>query len=124
LTSFLDEHPAGPKVILKQAGKDGTAAFEPYHSRDIISTLGKESLCVGLFNKTSDEQVKEKQVQETKRAVASDLKVPAPRDVPPRERGNAPITKPPLGTMLNVFDFEAVAKTQMTKEGWDYYSSG
>ena len=32
--------------------------------------------------------------------------------------------KPPLSHMLNYFDFEAVAKSQMTQEGWDYYSSG
>jgi L-lactate dehydrogenase (cytochrome) len=31
--------------------------------------------------------------------------------------------KPPLEHMLNLFDFEAVAKAVMKKESWDYYAS-
>jgi len=31
---------------------------------------------------------------------------------------------PTLDRMLNIFDFEAVAKAKMGKSGWDYYSSG
>lgn len=32
--------------------------------------------------------------------------------------------KPNLSEMLNVFDFESVARKVMSKEGWGYYSSG
>ena len=32
--------------------------------------------------------------------------------------------KPSLNEMLNVFDFESVARRVMDKEGWGYYSSG
>ncbi|MCL4418494.1 hypothetical protein M1146_00145 [Patescibacteria group bacterium] len=33
-------------------------------------------------------------------------------------------SKPPLSTMLNLFDFEAIASKVMEHEGWSYYSSG
>jgi len=33
-------------------------------------------------------------------------------------------SKPPLSSMVNVWDLEAVAKTQVTKEAWDYLNSG
>eukprot|EP00301_Raphidiophrys_heterophryoidea_P025181 c8391_g1_i1.p1 GENE.c8391_g1_i1~~c8391_g1_i1.p1 ORF type:complete len:518 (+),score=124.79 c8391_g1_i1:65-1555(+) len=106
LTTFLSEHPAGPGVIIKQAGKDGTEAFKPYHSPNIIETLGKESLCVGVLD------VKSVPVAQPESAVTSQAVVVAKSQ------------KPSIGKMLNVFDFEAVAKTQMSHEGWSYYSSG
>merc|ERR1719316_2150235 len=35
-----------------------------------------------------------------------------------------PAGKPPLSSMVNVWDLEAVAKTQVGKEAWDYLNSG
>jgi len=39
LTKFLAEHPGGEGVILKYAGRDATAAFDPIHPKDILTTL-------------------------------------------------------------------------------------
>lgn len=106
LTEFMGEHPAGPAIILKYAGKDGTAAFDPLHSRDILNTLLEESVCLG----------------DVKDYVAADLSAPEPE-----EKSTALVKsnkKPPLSHMLNYFDFEQVAKLSMGQEGWDYYSSG
>lgn len=36
LTSMLDSHPGGRKVILKYGGKDATEAFEPIHPGDTL----------------------------------------------------------------------------------------
>lgn len=35
-----------------------------------------------------------------------------------------PYTKPPLGQILSLHDFEAVARMTMSRRGWNYYSSG
>ncbi|KAH8680960.1 FMN-dependent dehydrogenase-domain-containing protein, partial [Xylariales sp. PMI_506] len=44
LTSFLDSHPAGPAVILRYAGRDATAAFEPLHPKGILETYLKKEV--------------------------------------------------------------------------------
>ncbi|CAK9436847.1 uncharacterized protein LODBEIA_P13690 [Lodderomyces beijingensis] len=36
LSDFLDEHPGGPAIILKYAGKDATTAFDPIHPGDTL----------------------------------------------------------------------------------------
>ena len=44
----LQDHPAGAAIILKYAGKDGTAAFDASgHPKDIVSQLGLDHLCLG-----------------------------------------------------------------------------
>lgn len=103
LTSFLEEHPAGPKIITRQAGKDGTDAFDPYHAPDIIETLGKEHLQVGVIEGDAPESAKDSATVE---AVVN--------------KGE----KPPLEACLNTWDFQAIAKSQMSAQGWAYYSSG
>lgn len=48
LTSFLADHPAGPKIILKYAGKDATKAFDDSgHPKNIVSQLGLDHLYLG-----------------------------------------------------------------------------
>lgn len=48
LTPFLKDHPAGSKIILKYAGKDGTEAFDASgHPPDIVSQLGLDHLRLG-----------------------------------------------------------------------------
>jgi L-lactate dehydrogenase (cytochrome) len=107
LTSFLSDHPGGSKIIVKYAGKDGTAAFDASgHPTDIVSQLGLDHLCLGDLHGKS--------------AAAAE---------PPRESTTEPIElqtegKPPLSQILNLFDFEAVARKVMSQQGWAYYSSG
>lgn len=36
VTSFLNEHPGGKTVLLKQAGDDATEVFDAVHSVDIL----------------------------------------------------------------------------------------
>ncbi|KAJ3086313.1 hypothetical protein HK102_013300 [Quaeritorhiza haematococci] len=104
VTSFLDDHPGGSKVILREAGKDATAAFDPIHPKDIIERfLPKECLMGEVDPK---DVVKGKEGEKTE----EELK---------REKG-----KPSLDACLNLFDFEAVAKTVLKPEAWAYYSSG
>ncbi|TFK78350.1 cytochrome b5, partial [Polyporus arcularius HHB13444] len=38
VTEFLDDHPGGSKIILKYAGKDATAEYDPIHPPDAIKT--------------------------------------------------------------------------------------
>merc|ERR1719191_405584 len=56
-----------------------------------------------------------------------------PKKAPPKkkvvaeseaEEAVVEFVKPPLGAMLNTFDFESVAREMMEPQGWGYYSSG
>lgn len=112
LTDFLPEHPGGDAIVLKYAGKDGTKAFDPLHSRDILETLLDESTFLGTVD---PKDMKPGDGEPDANAAAQPAHSPVLL-----KKGE----KPPLSHMLNYFDFEAVARTQMTQEGWDYYSSG
>jgi len=104
LTPFLDQHPAGSKVITVQAGKDATKAFDPFHPPDIIDRLGQQHLLVGNVDPAT--LPKDEKTEERPTEVKNEWE------------------KPPLDHMLNVFDFEYVASKVMGKQGWAYYSSG
>ncbi|KAL2918137.1 hypothetical protein HK105_202064 [Polyrhizophydium stewartii] len=106
LTAFLSEHPGGSKVILKQAGKDATAAFEQVHPRDIIEQHLPKSLHLGVLDAGSASAAAASAAAEAAAAAAAKPK------------------PPPLDSVLNVFDFEGIAKHVLTKEAWAYYSSG
>lgn len=103
LSKFAEEHPGGKDIIVKYAGKDATTIFDSLHSKDVLNTLPPSSVLGQI-----------------------DMKEPKPKDEvivahtsPKRSEG-----KPAIRHMQNVLDFEAVAQSVMTKEGWGYYSSG
>lgn len=106
LTKFLPEHPGGTRVILNQAGKDATAAFDPVHPPDIIDHYLPPEVCLGSIDTTT---------------VVKTVKVETEVD---KRRRQAIENKPKLGEMLNLYDFEAVASQVLSAETWAYYSSG
>jgi L-lactate dehydrogenase (cytochrome) len=101
LKPFLKDHPGGAKVILKEAGGDGTKAFDAIHPIDIIDRVLPKELYIGSLDP-----------KELKLSTTSN------------EQVDSSIKKPPLGAMLNLFDFEAVAKASLSEEAFAYYSSG
>ncbi|CAO3663499.1 unnamed protein product [Umbelopsis vinacea] len=106
LTKFLPEHPGGPRIILKYAGKDATNAFEPIHPPDIIDRYLSAEACMGEI---SEEEIEATEKVETEDEVNSRI---------------AHENKPFLEEMLNAFDFEGVAKSVLKPDAWAYYSSG
>ncbi|PWN47427.1 putative cytochrome b5 [Violaceomyces palustris] len=41
VTSFLDDHPGGKKILLRNCGKDASEAFWSYHSEKVLTQHGK-----------------------------------------------------------------------------------
>lgn len=86
------------------------------HPKDIVQSLGLEdALVIGTIDAAS--------IQPEPKAPAK----PAPRLATPALSTEAhpdEYVKPPLEHMLNLFDFEAVARDVMGSQGWAYYSSG
>ncbi|ODQ82117.1 hypothetical protein BABINDRAFT_59190 [Babjeviella inositovora NRRL Y-12698] len=115
LTDFLDEHPGGKKIILKHAGTDATAEFDKFHPRDTLNFLAPEC-CIGEVEdpenlpQTEEEEVVDDSTEEERVAEEARLDRIA--------------HKPDLSKIINLYDFEAVARTTMDPNGFAYYSSG
>ncbi|KAG6920221.1 hypothetical protein DXG01_004990 [Tephrocybe rancida] len=105
VTDFLDEHPGGSKIILKYAGKDATEAYEPIHPPDAITTNLPVEKHIGAIDPATVVRVVKAVTEEDKRRQA------------------LLDARPPLDEILNLHDFEAVAKKVLTEKAWAYYSS-
>lgn len=118
LTKFARAHPGGAKIIHDNAGKDATAPFAPVHPKDIMDRLLKPEFTKGVVDPTT---IKEEHVAKLPEKVAAPPKPVVASGLAVEE---GPFQKPPLGAMLNCFDFESVAREVMEPQGWGYYSSG
>ncbi|KZO93869.1 hypothetical protein CALVIDRAFT_539522 [Calocera viscosa TUFC12733] len=105
VTEFLPEHPGGMKIILKYAGKDATEEYDPIHPPDAITANLPPEKHLGAIDPGTVTQV----VREITSA-----------EVERQERHER---KPPLDEILNLHDFEAIARAVMPEKGWAYYSS-
>ncbi|EMD33158.1 hypothetical protein CERSUDRAFT_160722 [Gelatoporia subvermispora B] len=106
VTDFLDEHPGGSKIILKYAGKDATEAYEPIHPPDAITTNLPPEKHLGVIDASTVAKVVKEVTEEEKRRLA------------------LMDARPPLDNVINMHDFEVVAKTVLPEKAWAYYSSG
>ncbi|KAJ5040516.1 uncharacterized protein L3040_006170 [Drepanopeziza brunnea f. sp. 'multigermtubi'] len=106
VTDFLPEHPGGPKIILKYAGKDATEEYEPIHPPDTLDKYLDKSKHLGSVDMGTVEQ-------EEKKVTPEEL-----------ERQERIKRMPILEQCYNLMDFEAVARGVMKKTAWAYYSSG
>jgi L-lactate dehydrogenase (cytochrome) len=102
----MPEHPGGPKVILKYAGKDATEEYEPIHPPDTLDKFLDKSKHLGEVDmKTVEKEDKAEDPDEQDRLARVER-------------------MPILEQCYNLMDFEAVAKKVMKKTAWAYYSSG
>lgn len=101
----MPDHPGGQGIILKYAGKDATEAFDPVHPPDIIDKYLPKEKNLGDVDTSTIKKVEKK--------------------ASPEEQARLERIKhmPPLGTCLNLTDFEIVAEQVMKPEAWAYYSS-
>lgn len=105
VTDFLDDHPGGSKIILKYAGKDATEEYDPIHPPDAITTHLPPEKQLGLLEPDTAEKVE---------VIITDTE---------KVRLERVSRRPPLSEVLNLHDFEAIAKLVMPEKAWAYYSS-
>ncbi|KAK0730854.1 FMN-dependent dehydrogenase-domain-containing protein [Lasiosphaeris hirsuta] len=101
VTDFLSEHPGGSKIILQLAGQDATDEFDPVHPPGTLEGNLKPEAKLGTIDPASLKKLK-------------------PKAEPPKAASQGP---PPLHTLLNLYEIEAVAKTQVSKKCYAYYFS-
>ncbi|KAI0002217.1 FMN-dependent dehydrogenase-domain-containing protein [Russula compacta] len=105
VTEFLD---GGSKIILKHAGKDATQEYEPIHPPTLSSIIFRRRGS-GLSPRAIEEGTAEK----------VEVKVTDQE----RARLQRAEARPPLSEVLNLHDFEAMARLTMHEKAWAYYSS-
>lgn len=98
VTHFLDTHPGGSNAILALAGKDATDEYDPIHPGLLEKYLAPE-WCLGEVSDGHPLSVKKK--EEPKRQQAT----------------------PDVSSLLNLDEFEALAKQTLSSKAWAYYSS-
>lgn len=90
-------------MILRCAGKDATEDFDSVHSPETLTEALPESALQG--------HISPEELDHTKN---SELGTADPNSKGP----------PPLGTLINLHDFEHVAQQYLPANAWAYYSSG
>ncbi|PWZ02914.1 hypothetical protein BCV70DRAFT_154001 [Testicularia cyperi] len=106
VTEFVDNHPGGRNVILKNAGKDVTELYEPIHpptaiedNRELLGHVGSIDPSTVKVVQASEESEKD------------------------RKRRLARENLPSLGSVLNLDDFERIAESILSDQAWAYYAS-
>jgi L-lactate dehydrogenase (cytochrome) len=102
VTDFLHSHPGGSKIILQLAGKDATEEYDPIHPPGTLEEYLKPEAKLGTIN------------PETVSNVAPSA------DPNPSSQSDA---IPPLDSLLNLEEIEAVATKQISHKAWAYYYS-
>jgi L-lactate dehydrogenase (cytochrome) len=87
------EHPGGRNIILKYAGKDATAAYEPIHPKDALNTHLPKSKHLGPLESEAAEEIRAERENTPK--TQDQLRVEKAR----RE-------KPPLHRIISLRDME------------------
>ncbi|KAL1707114.1 FMN-dependent dehydrogenase-domain-containing protein [Schizophyllum commune] len=110
VTNFLNDHPGGAAIILKYAGRDATAAYEPIHPANALDKNLPASAHLGPVNtdaaSTLDAAVR------NRRKTKDEIRIE-----------EAHRYKPALSHVLSLRDMEDVAKKVLPHKAYAYYSS-
>ncbi|SJX60151.1 related to L-lactate dehydrogenase (cytochrome b2) [Sporisorium reilianum f. sp. reilianum] len=106
VTEFVDNHPGGRNIILKNAGKDVTELYEPIHPPTALEENLEASKHIGQVDPSTVKivQAGEESEKDRKRRLARE-------------------NLPSLGTVLNLDDFERIAESILSDQAWAYYAS-
>ncbi|KAG8818680.1 Cytochrome b2, mitochondrial precursor [Serendipita sp. 401] len=103
VTDFLHMHPGGADIILRHAGKDVDEIFSSIHSPTVLKMLRPDQ-CVGMINV--------KELPSRQGDVEEQARIKRAREA-----------IPPVAAMVNLYDFEEIAKKVLSNTAWAYYSS-
>ncbi|KAG7876735.1 hypothetical protein KL938_004348 [Ogataea parapolymorpha] len=105
MTEFLPHHPGGQSPIIRYSGHDATELFEQLHPKGTIEKhLPKEKHLGQLDGPAPTLEVAEDEFEE--------------------ERLENVANMPNVNEVMNLHDFEYIAKKILPKGAWAYYSSG
>ncbi|KAG5912544.1 hypothetical protein E4U42_002208, partial [Claviceps africana] len=110
VTDFLAAHPGGPGVILRLAGGDATAEYDPVHPPGTLEdNLPPEARLGSLRAETTGSGADSTPTPTTTTTTTTPM--------PTTDHG------PPLASLVNLDEIEAEAKRRLSKKAWAYYFS-
>ncbi|GAB7344913.1 hypothetical protein MBLNU457_3349t1 [Dothideomycetes sp. NU457] len=104
MTEFAPQHPGGPRIITKHAGRDASTSYNEVHAPSVLP----ENLSPDKYKGRLDTST-----------ITEDWTKPPPDATPQLQLHE----KPPMSSILNAHDFEEVAERTLTKKTWAFYSS-
>ncbi|KAL2428924.1 L-lactate dehydrogenase (cytochrome) [Exophiala dermatitidis] len=107
ITKFAPEHPGGPGIIYKYAGRDATKIYNEIHSPSLIKTNLPAEALKGVLDTST---------------ISPEWSRPLPDETPSSKPASS-TEKPPLESLLNAHDFELAAEHSATAKTWAFYSS-
>ncbi|KAI0008869.1 L-lactate dehydrogenase [Xylariaceae sp. FL0662B] len=108
VTSFLDQHPGGTIILLKQGGADATTEFDQIHSTDVLNDLPNGSYLGDIDPETAgalNQPTSSAQPKPSSSSASSQGKIPH------------------VSLCVTANDFEAPAKAVLPHKSWVYASS-
>ncbi|KAJ2989042.1 hypothetical protein NUW58_g3669 [Xylaria curta] len=105
VTSYLNEHPGGSAVLVKQGGTDATAEFRKIHSPDVLGYLPKDA-CLGTITAAARVALPISSAS-AESAAGADVAAELPH----------------ISSVVVANDFETVAKVVVPTKTWSYISS-
>ncbi|ETI23170.1 hypothetical protein G647_04967 [Cladophialophora carrionii CBS 160.54] len=109
ITKFAPEHPGGPGIIYKYAGRDATQAYNETHSPAIIKNNLPADALKGILDRST---------------VTAEWPTPSAQAEPAESKAaSSSSEKPPLESLINAHDFELAARNSATAKTWAFYSS-
>ncbi|TKA73506.1 hypothetical protein B0A55_05501 [Friedmanniomyces simplex] len=112
VTAFAPQHPGGASSILNYAGRDATKAYAEYHAPSLI----KDNLPLSCFKGNLDRSTIDK-------TWARDPSSNAAASGSNPTQAQSDEEKPPLHSIINSYDFEAVAARTASKKTYAFYST-
>jgi len=105
VTEFAPKHPGGPEIINEYLGQDASAAYNEVHGPSLAGKYLDTSCLKGRLDlSTVTEEWKAKQ--------ASNI-----------QSTSSPQERPPLESIINMYDFEAAAEKVLSAKSWAFMSA-
>jgi L-lactate dehydrogenase (cytochrome) len=109
ITDFAPQHPGGPAIIYKYAGRDASVAYNEIHAPSIIKNGLPASARKGIVDQST---------------ITSEWSEPLESSAPKATKNaSAKSEKPPLEGIINLYDFELAAEATATPKTWAFYTS-
>ncbi|KAI5863618.1 FMN-dependent dehydrogenase-domain-containing protein [Durotheca rogersii] len=131
VTPYLEEHPGGTAILVKQGGRDATAEFRTVHSPDVLEYLPKGSY-LGTMNPVDVASLPAGTPSQSADAAATAATKPPSPSLSPPSASPPPASPqlevrdgqvPHIAHCVRVTDFEDVARGVLSRTAYTYAAS-
>ncbi|KAI5862458.1 FMN-dependent dehydrogenase-domain-containing protein [Durotheca rogersii] len=119
ITSFVPKHPGGRSILLKNAGRDASVAFDSVHPVELLDEYLTPDQLLGEVH--SGDMAADRGTRDYKSASRPEHKPMTPPEAP--SPSAAPTEVPPLESILSIDEIESYAMQRLSPKAISYYAS-